>query len=117
MDAERQYRRNDRATRWRTRRPEAVPLHEVVKQFLIKTGLNQRKHQGWVEQHWAEAAGEAVAAHTRVVEFKGMVLRVQVDSSALLGELVGFHRDGILEKLRAGPDPLWVREVRFELSG
>ncbi len=102
---------------WQTRRRDVSSIRDAVGDFLKRTGLKQRKRQGRVEQRWAEAAGEAVAAHTRVVEFAGMVLRVEVDSSALLSELVGFQRRRILEKLRAGPDPLWVRDVRFELGG
>ena len=59
-------------------------------------------HEGWIQRNldhhglirskiqlrrlrkWAEVAGPAIAARTSVVSFKRKVLRVRVDSSALL---------------------------------
>ena len=102
--------------RWPVQRPEPRVLGEVLGAFIRQTGMGQRGRQGKVEQRWRDAVGEAVAAHTRVVEFRGMVLRVDVDSSALLHELVSFRRVKILEKLRSGENPLPVRDVRFELG-
>ncbi len=101
---------------WPVRRPEARRLDDVVQSFLRKTGLHRRAQQGQIEQRWREAAGAGIAAHTRVVAFRSTVLRVEVDSSALLHELVSFHRAAILSRLRSGDSPLLVRDVRFELG-
>ena len=98
------------------RRPDpqrlAMGLDAWMKQGRTRGGSKQRQ----LQQQWAAAAGEKVAAHTRVVEFSRMILQVRVDSSTLLSELAAFHRDDLLRRLREGEKPLLVREIRFRLT-
>lgn len=68
-------------------------------------------------EKWSEVAGPEIAAHTRVLGAERRALRVGVDSSALLAELAGFYRAGLLEALQSGERPLAVTDVRFELDG
>ena len=100
---------------WPVRRKEARLLGDAVDTLLWNMG--KRGHQSRIERQWREAVGPKAAAHTRVAAFSGMVLRVEVDSSALLHELVAFRRADLLERLRSGDRPLLVRDVRFELAG
>lgn len=80
------------------------------------------KKRGWkvddkVRSKWAEVAGREIAARTSVVSFKRKVLRVRVDSSALLAELEGVYRKHLIVSLAEGDDPVYVRDISFELSG
>ena len=97
------------------RRPDpqrlAVALETWMKQGRTRSGSKQRR----LQQQWTAAAGGKIAAHTRVIGFDRMILQVRVDSSTLLSELVGFHRDDLLKRLREGEKPLLVREIRFRL--
>jgi predicted nucleic acid-binding Zn ribbon protein len=68
-------------------------------------------------QKWSEVVGPEIAAHTSVLGLERRALRVGVDSSALLAELAGFYRAGLLEALQSGERPLAVTDVRFELDG
>lgn len=103
------------ASTWPVRRREARALGDAVDTLLRNMG--GRGRQGRIERQWSEAVGPKAAAHTRVAAFQGMVLRIEVDSSALLHELVAFRRADLLERLRSGDRPLLVRDVRFELGG
>ena len=89
---------------------------------ILGREMARRKRQGWsvdekVLRKWAEVAGPAIAARTSVVSFKRKVLRVRVDSSALLAELDGVYRKHLVISLAEGEDPVYVRNVSFELSG
>ena len=84
--------------------------------------ITSQKKRGWnvddnVRRKWAEVAGSEIAARTSVVSFKRKVLRVRVDSSALLAELEGVYRKHLLISLAEGEDPVYVRNLSFELSG
>ena len=65
---------------------------------------------------WREVVGDDVADKTRVLGVSRRILRVAVPSSAMLAELTGFYRDGILEGLQSGERPLPVKDVRFEID-
>lgn len=103
-----------RSKGWR-KRGEPVGLAEALKSYLRNSGLGLRRQQSRIEARWAAVAGEAIALHTRVRSLRGGVLRVGVDSSTLLSELVGVHRERLENALRSGDAPLVLREIRFEL--
>lgn len=80
------------------------------------------KRRGWnvdenVRRKWAQVAGPEIAARTSVVSFRRKILRIRVDSSALLAELEGVYRKHLLISLAEGDDPVYVRNLSFELSG
>ena len=99
---------------WR-KRGEPSMLSDAVKSFLKSSGAGMRRHQARIETRWAEAAGEALAKHTRALSFQGGVLRIGVDSSVLLSELVNVHRERLENVLTNGDAPLLLREIRFEM--
>jgi hypothetical protein len=95
---------------------EPKRLGAALMAWLDEERRKRRRRGGDLQEVWAAAAGEQIAAHTRVLDIRQMVMRVQVDSSALLSELVGVHRDRILRALRGAERPLMVRDLRFELG-
>ena len=97
------------------RRPDPQRLAGALEGWMKRGRTRGGSKQRQLQQQWEAAAGEKIAAHTRVVGFSRMILQVRVDSSTLLSELAAFHRDNLLKRLREGERPLLVREIRFRL--
>ena len=66
---------------------------------------------------WSAVVGPDIASRTVVVSFRRKVLRVQVDSSALLAELDGIYKKELISALAEGDDPVMVRTIGFQLAG
>ncbi len=66
---------------------------------------------------WREVAGPEIASRTAVIGFRRKVLRVRVNSSALLAELDGIYKRDLVAALAEGEDPVAVRTIEFELAG
>ena len=96
---------------------EPRKIRGVVRSAMRQAPLAQRAKRERVGRAWAAAAGEEIAAHTSPRDFRRGVLRIGVDSSTLLAELVSFHRERLLEALTENEEGLVVREIRFELAG
>jgi hypothetical protein len=84
--------------------------------------VTYQKKRGWgvdenIRSKWVEVAGSEIAARTSVVSFKRKILRVRVDSSALLAELEGVYRKQLVISLAEGDNPVYVRNISFQLSG
>ena len=94
-------------------RPER--LGEALARSLSKRGLGERLRVHALNEKWRRAVGEEIAPHTRVLSFARGVLRVQVDSSALLQELASVYTEAITRSLGSGEGPLAVRQIRFQL--
>ena len=103
---------------------------EMIHRIAERKGLGdilgrvvaRNKKRGWnvdenVRRKWAQVAGPEIAARTSVVSFRRKMLRIRVDSSALLAELDGVYRKHLLISLAEGDDPVYVRNLSFELSG
>ncbi len=75
----------------------------------------RRRARGMAER-WAAAISPSEAEHTRLRSFKGGVLRINVDSSALLQELVTYRRAGLLERINADGAQPAVVDIRFEIG-
>jgi len=68
-------------------------------------------------QAWCEAVGAETARHTRLSRtLKRGVLHVEVNSSALLGELSGFRKAEILAVLREKVTQQYIEDIRFKLG-
>ena len=96
---------------------EATRLGDVVKRIVRGSARRGSRSHEEAGAKWAEVVGAEVAARTRVTGYDRRVLRIGVESSALLAELAGFYKQGILESLQSGERPLPVVDVRFELDG
>ena len=93
------------------------PIGDLVKKIVKGSARRGARTRAEAQAKWAEVVGPEIAAHTRVTGYERRVLRIGVDSSALLAELAGFYKEGILESLQSGERPLPAVDVRFELGG
>lgn len=92
-------------------------LREAVASFLETSGLGRQTLSDQVARAWREIVGEEVAAHTKLARtIRGGVLRVEVDSASLLGELAGFRKPELLAGLQERVRRKHIEEIRFKLS-
>ena len=77
--------------------PETI--RDVLGRALRKAKLDSKFRQFEFRQHWDEAVGPAVAAHSKPERFSGSALVVKVDSSLWAQEL-SFHKQSILKRLQ-----------------
>lgn len=93
------------------------PLAAALSELVTRLGLARSGGNEQLRRIWAEVAGEAIARQTRAVDIRRGVLHVDVSHAALLSELSGFHKHGLLEQLRSKHSDLRVREIKFRLKG
>jgi predicted nucleic acid-binding Zn ribbon protein len=93
------------------RGPEGIG--EILSRLFTARGWGRRQDRMRLEQAWAEAAGEAHAAHTRVGALRRGVLEVVVDNAVLLQELAHFHKRRLLEQLRRRLPGTPLTDLRF----
>jgi predicted nucleic acid-binding Zn ribbon protein len=91
------------------------PLGEVLSRLIALRGYGRVQGQRQLADVWREAAGEKIAAKTKVMGIKNGVLQVGVSNAALLSELASFHRHSLLEALQASSGELAIRDVKFRL--
>ena len=100
--------------------PHRRPVHtlrEAVASFLETSGLARQTLADQIGRAWLDIVGAEVAAHTKLARtIHGGVLRVEVDSATLMGELAGFRRPALLKGLQERVRRKHIEEIRFELS-
>jgi predicted nucleic acid-binding Zn ribbon protein len=69
-----------------------------------------------IHDRWASAAGPDAAAHSRPRSIRNGVLRVVVDTSALLQELAAFRKPELISRLNADNATPAVIDIRFEIG-
>ena len=68
-----------------------------------------------VSSAWQRAAGEALAARTRVAQFRDGILTIEVSSAALRYELEAFRGADLLARLGADQDAPMVQRLVFKV--
>ncbi|HUW58871.1 MAG TPA: DUF721 domain-containing protein [Planctomycetota bacterium] len=92
-------------------------LREAIASFLDRSGLGRQGLHDQVGRAWCEIVGAETARHTRLSRtIRQGVLRVEVDSPALLAELSGFRRDEILRGLQEKIRRKHIEDIRFKLG-
>ncbi len=92
-------------------------LGDILKREIMKGARRRRGVDARVRAKWDEVVGEDIAKRTSPVSFRAHVLRVRVESSALLGELSGIYKKELLAAMAEGENPVSVRTIDFELAG
>jgi predicted nucleic acid-binding Zn ribbon protein len=92
-------------------------IGDVLRREIVRGARQRRRVDARVRAKWEEGVGPEIAARTLPVSFKGHVLRVSVDSSALLSELSGIYRKELVSAMAEGENAVSVRTVEFELAG
>lgn len=91
------------------------PLGDAVRLYLAATGLAHRRKDAAVYAAWDQAVGPELALSARATSFERGQLVVEVASSALLQELVGFTGEGFRARANASLERPLIRRVNFRL--
>jgi predicted nucleic acid-binding Zn ribbon protein len=86
------------------------PLRKAIEEFLAQYHLNEKIDKAKIMASWEKVVGNAVAAHTRRLYFRGNKLYVKVEPSALKNELI-FSRTRIIRELNAAAGSPIVEEL------
>ena len=81
-----------------SRQPQ--PISEVLAQLTARRGYARLQSGGACADAWRQAAGEAIAAHSRATQVRRGVLEVLVSHSTMVQEL-GFEKPALLKRLAA----------------
>ena len=80
-------------------------------------GLARRhRHVEDARRAWVSAAGQEVAAHTRVRSLIDGVLWIDVDSAPLCHRLAAFEKEGLIAALKDALQRAHVTDIRFRLG-
>ena len=96
--------------------PKEKHIQPLIEKLIDKMGFGAKPVFFKVRDKWESVVGEKIAAHTRVTAYKGKILKVLVDSSALLQELSVFRKSELKKKMVAGKNKFFVSEIRFKLG-
>lgn len=93
-------------------RKKAVPLGDLIRQFLRAQSLESPLNEYRAVQCWPEVAGAAIASYTGNVFMKGGILHVQIKSPALRQNL-SMNRTILCQRVNAHVGAQVVSEIRF----
>ena len=90
-------------------------MGEVLSRLMALRGYGRVRGSRQLADVWRAAAGEKIAARTRVMGLKNGVLQIGVGNAALLSELTSFHRHSLLESLQKCAADYAIRDLKFRL--
>jgi predicted nucleic acid-binding Zn ribbon protein len=93
------------------------PLGEILSRLFTARGWGRRGERQRLEDAWRAAAGEDVAAKTRVGSLRRGVLEIEVGNGVLMQELASFRKRKLLEDLKAKLPGTPLRELKFRAGG
>ncbi len=95
---------------------EVSKLSDVLSKVIAMRGIGRIRGDQQLAQAWKSVAGPEIADGSRPTTLRNGLLLVVVSSSALLSELVSFHKANILARLKADHPNLKVRDLKFKLQ-
>ena len=95
---------------------EAKKLGDVLSQVIALRGIGRIRGDRQLADAWKSVTSPEIAAGARPTVLKNGVLQILVTSSALLSELVSFHKGTILARLKAEHPGMKVRDLKFKLQ-
>jgi hypothetical protein len=93
------------------RKPERIG--DVLRDYLHSSGLGRSLQHAEIYSVWDEIVGRELCAHTRAAGFKRYKLYVDVDSAAHRQELATYHKQQLLEDLRARLPKIRIEDIVF----
>ena len=98
---------------------QSEPMHfsHALSQLIVMKGLARVRSESQVQDIWNRVCDPDAARQTRAMGIKNGVLHVGVSNSALLGELVAFHRERLLADLNRAAPQLRIQEIKFKVKG
>ncbi|MFM9965766.1 MAG: DUF721 domain-containing protein [Planctomycetaceae bacterium] len=91
-------------------------VSKVLAELIALKGLARVHGTEQLQQAWQTVAGEEIGRQSRVLSLTRGVLNVGVGSSAVLNEVVGFHKAALLGQMQQRFAHLKVREIKFRLK-
>ena len=88
-------------------------LNEVLGRLFVSRGWGRLAERAKLEAAWNAAAGEAIAADSRVTSLRRGMLEVEVRSGVLMQELSQFRKRRLLKTLRETMPHLTVTDLKF----
>lgn len=98
-------------------RSEPAQLGDVLSQLFALRGYGRSQANQQLEEIWKQVAGEEIAAQTKVANLKNGVLHIGVSNSALMSEIVAFHKVEFVRRIKSEHRQLKVRDIKFKLRG
>ena len=95
---------------------EVSKLSDVLSKVIAMRGIGRIRGDRQLTDAWKSVVEPEVAAGSRPATLRNGTLQVIVSSSALLSELVSFHKATILARLKAEHPSLKIRELKFKLQ-
>jgi hypothetical protein len=98
-------------------RPPSPPPQDIgtiLSRLFAMRGYGRVQGDRQLQEAWLAVAGPELSQGTRAMAIKNGVLQVGVSNSALLAQLVGFHRVDLLEKLKTGYPHLKLKDIKFK---
>ncbi len=83
---------------------------------MKKLGLEQRLQQSQVFYLWPQIVGNDIARHAQPVALRHGYLIIIVDHPIWLQELKRYHKDLMLQKIRAAIGPRAVKDLTFRIG-
>lgn len=93
-----------------------VPIGDALRAVLAESGLAQQWQQREILEAWPDLVGEPIARQAKPTQLSSGVLTVEVSHPAWLSELERYHKQAILERLRARFPSHKIRALRFQIT-
>jgi predicted nucleic acid-binding Zn ribbon protein len=90
-------------------------MSAILAELMARRGFARIQSTAALEAAWQEAAGEALAAHTRTGAIRRGKLEVTVANSAVAQELT-FRKPALLDTLRKALPDETIRDLRFRVG-
>lgn len=90
-------------------------IGETLSVLMARRGYAQLAAAGERDEAWKSAAGERLAAHSRIGSVRGGVVEITVGNSAVLQELT-FRKRELVERIVAALPDQKIRDLRFRIG-
>lgn len=92
-------------------------LSQAIAELIAVRGFARTRAASDLERFWNETSGEKWSPATKPLRITRGVLHVEVQSSALLGQLTAFHGPELTTRFQQIAPHLKVKSIKFRLKG
>ncbi len=111
-----EWRRVDLRPQEQALRKADRPLGDILPKVLERLGFEHRLTETQIRQVWSQTVDPRVAAHAHPMGLRNGTLFVVVDSNLWLSEIVRYHRQELLERLRHAVGGDKLARISFRLG-
>ncbi len=91
------------------------PIGDILAELMARRGYGRVQSAETCATAWREAAGEAIAQHSRATEVRRGVLEVLVEHSTMVQEL-GFQKAELLKRLAQLVPDQSIRDLKIRVG-